>query len=95
MAGTATGIILVAGTLTWGNEWLQTNKVSWRVPVATLLAAGIIDMVSKIDDRAGIGVALMVFIGAVTAPFGGKSVIQEFNSVVLKGNDKSQPKKGK
>ena len=75
MASTATGIILIAGTATFANEWYQTKKVNWRVPIATLLAGAVIDGLNRIDDKAAIGLSIMVLIAASATKFGGKSVI--------------------
>ncbi len=74
MAATATGIVLIAGTVTFSNEWYQTKQVNWRVPVATLLVAAIFDGLARVDDKAAIGLSVMVLIGAVTTRFNGKSV---------------------
>lgn len=86
MASTATGIILIAGTMTFTNEWYQTKKVNWRVPIATLLAGAVIDGLSKVDDKAAIGLSIMVLIVASATKFGGKSVIDTL--VQLFGNQK-------
>jgi hypothetical protein len=73
MANTATTIVLTAGTITFANEWYVTHEVNWRVPVATLLAGAIFEGIGRIDERAGIGLAVMVLIGAVTTRFHGQS----------------------
>jgi len=75
VANTGTAIVLLAGTLTFSNEWYQTGKANFRVPVATLLAAAAIDGLSHVDDKAAVGLSIMVLIGAITVRFGGKSVI--------------------
>jgi hypothetical protein len=74
VANVATGIILVAGTMTFGNEWYVTGKPNWRVPVATLLAAAVFDGLAHIDDKAAVGLSIIVLLGAFTAKFNGKSV---------------------
>ena len=76
MANLATGIILVAGTITFSNEWYQTGKVNWRVPVATVLAAAVFDGLSHIDDKAAVGLAVIVLMGASVTKFGGKSAVE-------------------
>lgn len=86
MASTGTAIILIAGTMTFGNEWYQTGKVNLRVPVATLLAAAAIDGLSHIDPKAGTGLAVMVLIGAVTVRFSGKSVIDTLAEMFAKSS---------
>lgn len=70
---TATTIILVAGGITFVNEWYQTRQVNWRVPLATLLLAAGFEGLSKLDPTVATGLAIMALIGAVTAEFNGKS----------------------
>lgn len=89
MAGTATGIILIAGTITFANEWYQTKKVNWKVPIATLFAAAVFDGLGKLDDKAAIGLAVLVLLGAVTTKFAGKSVVDTM--VQLFGQVNKQP----
>lgn len=91
MANTATGIILIAGTMTFANEWYQTKKINWRVPIATLLAGAVIDGLSKVDDKAAIGLSVMVLIVASATKFGGKSFIDTM--VELWGNKQQTGKK--
>jgi hypothetical protein len=74
MAATATGIILVAGTMTFSNEWYQTGQVNWRIPVATVLAAAVFDGFAKVSSNAATGMAVIVLIGASTTRFNGRSV---------------------
>jgi hypothetical protein len=64
---------LLAGTMTFANEWYQTKKVNWRVPIATLLLAAAFDGLQKLDKPASISLAIMVFIGAGVTQFNGKS----------------------
>jgi hypothetical protein len=70
----ATGIILAAGTMTFANEWWQTRQVNFRIPVATLLLAAGFDGLSKLDPKISATLAVIVFIGALTTEFNGKSV---------------------
>jgi len=69
----ATGIVITAGTMTFANEWWQTKQVNWRVPVATLFLGAAFDFFSKLDNKIANMLAVMVFIGAGTATFNGKS----------------------
>jgi hypothetical protein len=94
MANTGTAIVLLAGTLTFSNEWYQTGKVNFKVPIATLLAAAAIDGLSHIDDKAGVGLSIMVLIGAVTVKFGGKSVVDTIAQIFSKTstNTSANPK---
>jgi hypothetical protein len=70
----ATGIVIVAGTVTFGNEWYQTKEVNWKIPLATILIALGIDGLSHLDSNAATGLAILVLIGAVTTKFNGQSV---------------------
>jgi hypothetical protein len=75
-------IVLLAGTLTFGNEWIQTKQLNWKVPVATVLAAAAVAGLGKVSPGAGTSIGLMALIVAATTPLQGKSPIQELASVV-------------
>jgi hypothetical protein len=75
-------IVLVAGTGTFANEWLQTGKPNWRVIPATLLAAWGFTALDKVSERTALALAFMVAIVAVTTTFGGKSIAQELQSAL-------------
>lgn len=74
MANAAAGIILIAGGITFTNEWYQTKQVNWRVPIATVLAAAVFDGLAKLDDKAAVGLAVIVLIGAFVNKINGKSI---------------------
>lgn len=95
MASTATGIILIAGTITFATEWYNTGKVNFKVPVATLLAAAVFDGLAKLDDKAAIGLAVMVLLGAVTVKWGGRSVVETVAAAFSEQTEKktTTPKK--
>lgn len=76
MASTATGIILIAGTATFTTEWYNTKKVNFKIPVATLFAAAIFDGFAKLDNKAAIGISVIVLLGALTTKWGGKSAVE-------------------
>lgn len=82
------GLILAAGTLTFGNEWLQTGQVNWRVPIAAVLGAWIISMVDKMSSPAATGLGAMVLIGAAVTPINGKSPVQEITGTLPSGSRK-------
>jgi hypothetical protein len=88
VANTGTVLVLTAGTLTFSNEWLQTHSLNWRVPVATVLAAAMVDVVAHVSPGAGTGLGLMALIVAATVPLNGKSPIQEIAGIV---NTKTTP----
>ena len=78
------GLVIAAGVMTFGNEWYQTGKLNWRVPIATLLGAALIGGFSALDSQAASALGGIILIGAATAKFNGKSVVQELN-VALQG----------
>jgi hypothetical protein len=77
---TGVGLVLGAGAMSFGNEWLQTGKLNFRVPVATLVVAMVDGVISDLSPKGGIALGVLVFIGALTVPLNGKSPIDEFNS---------------
>lgn len=80
MASTATGIILIAGGITFTNEWYQEHSINWRVPIATVLAAAVFDGLAKLDDKAAVGVSIIVLIGAFVNKINGKSIADVLTS---------------
>jgi hypothetical protein len=97
MADTGMKLVLLAGTLTFGNEWLQTHEVNWRVPVATVLAAAAVAGVGKVSSGGATSLGAMALIVAAATPLNGKSPIQQISSVVngspLKKNTATTTKK--
>lgn len=77
----ATGMVLTAGTMTFANEWWQTKQANWRVVVATLLLAGAVGFVDKIDNKIANAFAVMIFIGAGTAQFNGRSAFDTISDL--------------
>jgi hypothetical protein len=73
---------LLAGTLTLGNEWLQTRELNWRVPVATMLAAAAVSGFSNVSPGGATSLGLMALIVAASTPLNGKSPIQEIGGFV-------------
>lgn len=73
--GTATVIVLTAGGMTFVNKWYQTKDIDWKVPVATVLIAAGVDLISNLDNSAAIGLSLLILLGAATTKFNGKSPV--------------------
>lgn len=63
----STGIILAAGAITFGNEWIH-HKANWKVPIATMGAAVIFAGLEKVSEPAAVGLAV---IALVTTLIGG------------------------
>jgi hypothetical protein len=84
-------LVLLAGTLTFGNEWYQTHEINWRVPVATVLAAAGTAGLGRVSPGGAAGIGVMALIVAAATPLNGKSPIQELASVV-NGSGTAKPK---
>jgi uncharacterized membrane protein YjjB (DUF3815 family) len=82
MAHTATVITLSAGGLVFANEWLQTNQINWRIPIATLIGATLMDILANFNDRGATLFSVIVLIGAATTQFNGISAAQEISNTV-------------
>lgn len=80
-------MIVLAGAVTFGNEWLQTDKPNWKVVPATLLAAWGFTALDKLSPRASVALATMGLIVAFSTKFGGKSAFEELQTT-LKGGGK-------
>lgn len=72
----STGLILFAGSVSFGNEWLQTKTPNFRIPIATLVAAVFLNGVERIYPKAAVGLSVIVVITALMTPLHGKSPIQ-------------------
>src|ERR1035441_592025 len=80
----STGIILTAGVITFGNEWLQKGTVNFRVAAATLGSPLVFAGLEKLDQQAAVGLAsivmITVLIGGVSAGY--KSPAAEVLSLI-------------
>jgi hypothetical protein len=93
MASTGTMLVLATGGMTFTNEWLQTHSINWRIPIATVLGAGIMEIISKVSSGAGTGLGLMILIAGATAPINGKSPVQEIASTLNTGKQSQSVQK--
>lgn len=83
----STGLMLLGGTISFGNEWIQTSKPNFRIPVATLVAALFLDGIEKIGyPKAATGLATIAFITILFTPFQGKSPMAEALTVLPLNN---------
>lgn len=85
------GLVLAAGSLTFGNEWWQTGKPNYRVVVATVIGAGLASLLAAISPKGSAALGGIIMIGALTTKFNGNSPISELNSM-LNGNQPGQAK---
>jgi hypothetical protein len=78
----STGIMLMVGTVSFGNEWLQTGTPNFRIPVATLLSALVLDGIEHVSVKAAVGLASIAMITVLITPLNGKSPLQEVLAVL-------------
>jgi TRAP-type C4-dicarboxylate transport system permease small subunit len=93
LVSTPTNIVLGAGVLAFGNEWMQTGSPNWRMPIGTLGAMLVTSGVTKVSPPAGTAFAVIIFIAAMTVRFNGKSVAEEALSVLPSPNNAKKGKK--
>lgn len=72
----STGIMLFAGAVSFGNEWLQTKTPNFRIPIATLVSAVFLNGVEKLYPKAAMGLGVIVLITVLITPLHGKSPLQ-------------------
>jgi len=87
---TGTVLVLITGTMTFTNEWLQTKEINWKIPIATLLGAVVVDGIAQITGGGGTALGLMVLIAGAATPINGKSPIQEIATVLPTGKPTSK-----
>lgn len=80
MASGAATTVVVAGTATLANSWLQSKTINWKIPVATLLLAAGTEALAHWSPPVAAGMAALILLGALTATVGGKSIIDEIGS---------------
>jgi|SRR5208282_2005836 len=85
-------ITLAAGGMTFVNEWYQTKNIDWKVPLATALLAVGMEVFSNIDNGAATALSVIVFLGAATTQFNGKSPVDTVSALL--GNTKTSAPKG-
>jgi hypothetical protein len=79
-------LVLLAGTLTFANEWLQTREVNWRIPVATVLAGAATAGIGQVSPGGAVSLGVMALIVAAVTPLNGRSPVQEISAVVNKSS---------
>jgi hypothetical protein len=75
------GIILTATGISFANEFLQTEELNFRVPIAGGLVALLFDGIEKINEDAAVGLAVIVFLTVLMTPFNGTSPAEMLGDV--------------
>lgn len=81
--GASTGIVLTATGISFTNEWIQTGTPNFRVGVAGLAAALILDGLEKVSPEGATGLALIVLATVLLTPFKGKSPAQTLAGLAI------------
>jgi hypothetical protein len=84
-------ITLAAGGMTFVNEWYQTKNIDWKVPLATALLAVGMEVFSNVDNGAATAFSVIIFLGAATTKFNGKSPVDTV-SALLSNTKTSAPR---
>jgi hypothetical protein len=67
----STGVILVAGAISFGNEWLLEHKApDLKIPLATGIAALMLAGAEHINQEIAVGIAWIALITVILAPVG-------------------------
>jgi hypothetical protein len=80
----STGIVLTATVISFANDWVQTNKPNFRIAMAGMGVALIFDGIEKLNQRAAVGLSVMMFIAVMLSPMHGKSPAQTLDGLVKK-----------
>lgn len=72
----STGIVLTSTGIVLANEWYQTNKVNFRVAIAGLGVALVFSGIEKINEKAGVGLSVIMLITVLMTPINGKTPAQ-------------------
>lgn len=84
----AATIIMIAGGITFANEWYQTKEFNWRVPVATILLAAVFEGLARLDTKVATGLSVMALLAALTTEFNGKSALDTISGIFPAGGTK-------
>ena len=81
----AVSLALGATGISFGNEWIQTNKPNFKVLVAGLASALLLDGVERINPQIGAGLATILVITVLITPFDGKAPVQTLSGLINEG----------
>jgi len=80
----STGIVLTATAISFSNDWIQTNKPNFRIAMAGLGVALIFDGIEKLNEKAAVGLSVMMMIAVLLSPMHGKSPVQTLSGLAGK-----------
>lgn len=81
----STGIVLTATGISFTNEWLDTGAPNFRVAIAGLGVALVFSGIEKVNERAAVGLSVIMLITVLLTPFNGHSPAQNVTRFVGTG----------
>ena len=89
----STGIVLTGVAIGMGNEFMQGYGINFRMGIAGLGAALFLTGVERINEQAGVGLSVIVFITIMLTPFKGKAPSQELLALINAPHKGPQPQR--
>ena len=78
----STGIVLTGTAIGITNEMMQGYQLNWRMGMAGLGAALFITGIEHVNEQAGVGLAVIVFITMMITPFKGNAPAQTLANLI-------------
>lgn len=69
----STGIVLTAGAVSLGSQWLNSGDINFRAGMAWLGVALVFDGIEKLSEVGAVGLATITFITVLSTPVKGKA----------------------
>jgi len=82
MASKAIGIVLTGTAIGITNEMMQGYKLNFRMGMAGLGAALFLGGIERVNEQAGVGLAVIVFITMMITPFKGNAPAQTLANLI-------------
>lgn len=85
--GQSTPIVLAATGISFANEWVNTGTPNFRVGIAGLGVALLLDGIEHFSPVGAKGLATIMLITVLFTPFGGKTPIQTVGTLAVSNPD--------
>ena len=70
------GIVLTATGVSFGNEWLHTDRPNFKIIMAGLAASLFFAGIEQINEKAATGLSTILLISVLPTPIDGDSLLQ-------------------
>lgn len=81
--GASTGPILAATAISFTNEWIVSGEPNFRVGMAGLGVALLLDGIEKVSVQAAVGLAYIAMVTILLTPFKGTSPVQTLANLAV------------